>query len=177
MNGQLDADMAKSNLHRYLHYYKRFHSHAQAQDFAIKSVKGTEARMIDFKTQNPDAVWIDAEFLEAANRQLVECRRVLKYSYAFAYYLQDDDKKTRFEYHQLMLERFTENLSEHTEKPIKDINRTELINQVSACLSRFRKAIHCRFHFSPIAFFVLHSLSALDKSCGWLHHKYSNMLQ
>jgi hypothetical protein len=176
-NGQSDVEMAKSSLHRYLHYYKRFHSHSQAQDFAIKSVKETDARVIHFQEKNPDAVWIEAGFLEAANRQLVECRRVLKYSYAFAYYLQDGDKKTRFEYHQLMLERFTKNLSEHTEKPIQDINRTEVVNQVSTCLSRVRKATHSDFISHQLRVSLLHSLSALDKSCGWLHNKYSNMRQ
>ena len=133
VNDQSDAAKAKRELNRYLHYYKRFHSHAQAQDFAIKSVKGTEARMILLQEQNSDTVWTDVEFLKAANRQLVECRRVLKYSYAFAYYLQDGDKKTRFEYHQEMLERFTENLSELSEKPIQDMNRAEVVNQVRTC--------------------------------------------
>ena len=87
--------------------------------------------MILLQEQNLDTVWTDVEFLKAANRQLVECRKVLKYSYAFAYYLQDGDKKTRFEYHQEMLERFTENLSELSEKPIQEMNRTEVVNQVS----------------------------------------------
>jgi ariadne-1 len=132
-NDQSDAARAKRELNRYLHYYKRFHSHAQAQDFAIKSVKATEARMILLQEQNSDTVWTDVEFLKAANRQLVECRKVLKYSYAFAYYLQDGDKKTRFEYHQEMLERFTENLSELSEKPIQDMNRAEVVNQVRKC--------------------------------------------
>ena len=139
--------MVKSNLHCYLHYYKWFHLHAQAQDFGLMSVKGTKARMIDFKTQNPDTFWIDAEFLEAANSQLVECRRVLKYSYAIANYLQDNNKKTRFEYHHLMLKSFTENLLEHTEKPIKHINRTELVNQVRGVLIGAKKSA-CEHFFA-----------------------------
>ncbi len=129
-NDQSDAAKAKRELNRYLHYYKRFHEHSQAQDFARKSVKETEARMILLQEQNSDTVWTDVEFLKAANKQLVECRNVLKYSYAFAYYLADGDKKTRFEYHQEMLERFTENLSELSEKPIHEMNRTEVVNQV-----------------------------------------------
>jgi ariadne-1 len=153
MNGRSDADVAKSNSRRFLHYYNRFHSHSQAQDLTIESAMKIEGRMIHFQEQNPDAAWIDVEFLEAANRQLVECRRVLKYSYAFAYYLQDGDTKTLFEYHQLNLERFTENLSKLTEKPIQDINRTEVVDQVRLCLSRVRKVIHVGSHFSPFAFF------------------------
>ena len=130
-NDQSDAAKAKRELNRYLHYYKRFHEHSQAQDFARKSIKETEARMILLQEQNSDTVWTDVEFLKAANKQLVECRNVLKYSYVFAYYLPDGDKKTRFEYHQEMLERFTENLSELSEKPIQEMNRTDVVNQVS----------------------------------------------
>lgn len=99
-------------------------------------MKETELKMIRLQEQNSDTVWTDVEFLKAANKQLVECRNVLKYSYAFAYYLADGQKKTRFEYHQEMLERFTENLSELSEKPIHEMNRTEVVNQVRKYLFR-----------------------------------------
>lgn len=127
---QSDAAKAKRELDRYLHYYKRYHGHSQAQDFAKKSLKETETRMILLQEQNSDTVWTDVEFLKAANEQLVECRKVLKYTYAYAFYLSDVDKRRRFEYHQEMLERFTENLSELSEKPLQEMNRTEVVNQV-----------------------------------------------
>lgn len=128
-NDQSDAAKAKRELDRYLHYYKRFHGHSQAQEFAKKSLKETEARMVALQEQNVDTVWTDVEFLKTANEQLVECRKVLKYTYAFAYYLQDKDKRSRFEFHQEMLEKFTESLSELSEKPLSEMNRTEVVNQ------------------------------------------------
>ncbi len=138
---QSDAAKAKRELDRYLHYYKRFHGHSQAQDFARKSVRETEARMVLLQEQNSETVWTDVEFLKAANELLVECRRVLKYTYVHAYYLEDVGKRSRFEYHQEMLERFTETLSELSEKPLKEMNRTEVVNQVRArmqiCNTRF----------------------------------------
>lgn len=108
---QSDAAKAKRELDRYLHYYKRYHGHSEAQKFAKKSVKETETRMVLLQEQNAETAWTDVEFLKAANEQLVDCRQVLKYTYAYAFYLEDGDKRTRFEYHQEMLERFTENLS------------------------------------------------------------------
>ena len=129
-NDQSDAAKAKRELNRYLHYYKRYHEHSQAQDFAKKSVKDVEARMVLLQEQN-SSNWTDVEFLKSANKQLVECRKVLKYSYTFAFHLEEGDKKTRFEYHQEMLERFTEHLSELSEKPIQEMNRTEVVNQES----------------------------------------------
>lgn len=141
-NDQSDAAKAKRELDRYLHYYKRYHNHAQSQGFAKKSLKETEARMVALQEQNLDTVWTDVEFLKTANEQLVECRKVLKYTYAYAYYLEDGDKRSRFEYHQEMLERFTENLSELSEKPLPEMNRTEVVNQVSLVFYIFISFVH-----------------------------------
>jgi ariadne-1 len=129
-----DAAKAKRELDRYLHYYKRYHAHSEAQAFAKKQLKETEARMILLQESSENARWSDVEFLKTANEQLVECRRVLKYTYTFAYYLTDETKKLqreRFEYHQEMLERFTENLSELSEKPLAEMDRVSVVNQVS----------------------------------------------
>ena len=129
---QSDAAKAKRELDRYLHYYKRYHAHAEAQKFARKQLKETEARMVLLQESTDDAKWTDVEFLKTANEQLVECRRVLKYTYVYAYYLTPSStmQKERFEYHQEMLEKFTENLSELSEKPLAEMDRTDVVNQV-----------------------------------------------
>lgn len=130
---QSDAAKAKRELDRYLHYYKRYHAHSEAQKFAKKQLRDTEARMIILQESTSDnSTWTDVEFLKAAVEQLIECRRVLKYTYTFAYYLTDKSKqmqKERFEYHQEMLEKFTENLSELSEKPLAEMDRTNVVNQ------------------------------------------------
>jgi ariadne-1 len=128
---QSDAAKAKRDLDRYLHYYKRFHAHQEAQMFAKRSLKETEARMVLLQESSDDAKWSDVEFLKMANEQLVECRRVLKYTYVFAYYLDPRQgmQRERFEHHQEMLERFTENLSELSEKPLLEMDRTDVVNQ------------------------------------------------
>mmetsp|Transcript_19023 Transcript_19023/g.41444 ORF Transcript_19023/g.41444 Transcript_19023/m.41444 type:complete len:539 (+) Transcript_19023:121-1737(+) len=137
---QSDAAKAKRELNRYLHYYKRFHGHAQAQDFARKSVKDTEQRMVLLQEQNSTNTWADVEFLKTANELLVECRKVLKYTYVYAYYLTDKQKLSLFEYDQEMLERFTEKLSELSEKPLQEMNRIEVVNQTRA-VDRFMKNV------------------------------------
>ena len=96
--------------------------------------------MVLLQEQNNDTTWTDVEFLKTANEQLVECRRVLKYTYAFSFYLTDEQKRSRFEYHQEMLERFTENLSELSEKPLEQMNRTEVVNQTRV-VDKFMKAV------------------------------------
>mmetsp|Transcript_8770 Transcript_8770/g.17900 ORF Transcript_8770/g.17900 Transcript_8770/m.17900 type:complete len:476 (-) Transcript_8770:1994-3421(-) len=144
---QSDAAKAKRELDRYLHYYKRYHAHSEAEKFARKQLKETEARMVLLQEQSENSLWTDVEFLKAANQQLVECRRCLKYTYTFAYYMSTDkddadakSRKERFEYHQEMLERFTENLSEISEKPLDQMDRTDVVNQTRV-VDRFMKNI------------------------------------
>ncbi|CAB9504892.1 Potential E3 ubiquitin-protein ligase ariadne-2 [Seminavis robusta] len=81
--------------------------------------------------------------LKDANQQLVQCRRVLKYSYVFAYYHfgpQANEslkrQKETFEHHQGILEGLTEGLSKITEIKqrhkinLQDVtNRTRVIGQ------------------------------------------------
>ena len=140
-DSQSDAARAKRELDRYLHYYQRYHAHHEAQDFAKKQLKETEQRMVLLQESSDNKRWSDVEFLKTANEQLVECRRVLKYTYVFAYYLEASSmKRERFEYHQEMLERFTENLSELSEKPLAEMKRTDVVNQTRV-VDRFMKNI------------------------------------
>jgi len=167
---QSDAAKAKRELDRYLHYYKRYHAHAEAQKFARKQLKETEERMMRLQETSDNVTWTDVEYLKTANEQLVECRRVLKYTYCFAYYMpervasltssgmttesvdginrstsldfnvQAKMLKDQFENHQEMLERFTENLSELVEKPLKEIVREAVVNQTRV-VNQFMKNI------------------------------------
>jgi len=158
--GQTDVDKAKRELDRYLHYYKRYHAHDEAQEFAYKQLQDTGKKMMALQECKDNATWADVEFLKTANEQLVECRRVLKFTYVFAYYMTtppkkkvekdkssnkkgdtlkeeqltaEEQKKNRqkevFETHQGMLEEFTEGLSDMVEKPLKDIDRTGVVNK------------------------------------------------
>ncbi|VEU38482.1 unnamed protein product [Pseudo-nitzschia multistriata] len=141
-NDNSAAAKAKRELDRYLHYYKRYHAHSEAQKFAKKQLKETESRMVMLQESSDNSKWTDVEFLKTANEQLVECRKVLKYTYVYAYYMNPNDtlQKERFEYHQEMLEKFTENLSEQSEKPLDKMDRTDVVNQTRV-VDRFMKNI------------------------------------
>lgn len=64
--------------------------------------------------------------------QLIECRRVLKYTYVFGYYLPEGSARKRlFEDHQEKLEKFTEHLSELSELNLEELGgdkRSEVVN-------------------------------------------------
>lgn len=60
---------------------------------------------------------------------LLQCRSVLKYTYVFAYYLDDGPEKTLFEFLQQQLESSNEHLSELSElPPIDEIDRPQIVN-------------------------------------------------
>ena len=60
--------------------------------------------------------------------QLIECRRVLMYTYAFAYALEDGPRKKLFEFNQGMLEANTEELSRLSEMDVAKVDRAAVVN-------------------------------------------------
>lgn len=119
---------AKMELDRYLHYYKRYHSHDQAKKFAAVQRKEIEERMSQLQASSSTSTWVDVQFLKAAMEVVFECRQVLKYTYVFAFYLQGGPEKDLFEYLQQELEKNTERLSELSESRIEKVDRTEVVN-------------------------------------------------
>jgi len=126
-------EKAKTDLERYIHYYTRYKGHNDAQIFAERELMRAEGKLMTSKgekiTELPD-------YLKEANGQLVQCRRVLKHTYIYAYYqFLDQGKKLakeRFEYHQGLLEGMTEELSKATEKPLIEIDKQDVVNRTRA---------------------------------------------
>jgi ariadne-1 len=153
--GDINSD--QQELDRGVHFYERFHIHDKAQEFAKRQLHNAEQRVAEAQIGVEDGeIWKRLDSLKAplkkANEQLVECRRVLKYTYIFAYCNLKMDykdgsqnkemvgKKNQFEHHQEMLEKYTEDLSELAEKCLDQINQVGVINQVEA-VARYVKAI------------------------------------
>ena len=176
--GDADADQtrAKNELERYLHYYQRYHGHAQAQKFARKQLKKMDKREDATGSIKPNKKpatpkgdkdssspkedkktttitrddgggggECDLRFLKDANQQLIKCRRVLKYTYVFAYYKFTNPSLKRqkecFEHHQGILEGLTEGLSKVTEETeIAKIDQQDVINRTRV-LEQFIKNV------------------------------------
>lgn len=118
---------AKAELDRYLFYFQRYENHHQAGKFAERLRETTQHRMAELQEKS-ESSWSDVTFLETASETLLECRRVLKYSYAYGYYMKDGREKRLFEHLQEHLEKNTEHLAELTEMPLARVNRTDLVN-------------------------------------------------
>jgi len=122
------AEKAKAELDRYLHYYQRYHGHDHSLKFASSRLEQAERRMVE-RQEAQKSTWIDVQFLKQAAEQVIECRRILKYTYVLGYFLEDNTpEKQLFEHHQEMLEKNTDTLHEFTEKPLEDIDRTKVVN-------------------------------------------------
>jgi ariadne-1 len=172
-----DETRARNEFERYLHYYERYTLHDRAQKFAQKQLRRLGKQELDSSpgcqrkskvtgkdiaaadpqdnTSSPKKKEVDARLLpllKDANQRLVECRRVLKFSYVFAYYhflptrsdttaaatiMSDELKRQKecYEQHQGILEGLTEGLSKLTESShdtmcLQDVaNRTRVIGQ------------------------------------------------
>lgn len=123
-----DADKAKVELDRYLHYYQRYIAHDRSLKHASGYREEAERRMVELQESGKSA-WIDVQFLKQAVEQVIECRRVLKYTYVLGYFLKDlTQEKRLFEHHQEMLEKHTETLHHYTEMSLDNLDRTQVVN-------------------------------------------------
>ncbi|OMJ81404.1 hypothetical protein SteCoe_18140 [Stentor coeruleus] len=119
---------AKTELDKYMWYFERFNNHSKAQilakDKQMPQIEKKMQQLHDIK-QYPIG---EVEFLKLAVEQVIRCRRVLKWTYVFGYYLAPGLEKNLFEHLQEKLEENTDHLHELVEKPLDeflDLNITD----------------------------------------------------
>jgi ariadne-1 len=128
---------SRQSLERYLHYYNRYANHEQSAKLDKDIYLKTEKKMQQL--QNTTGMsWIEVQFLDQASQALQQCRQVLKWTYAFAYYLARNNLTEIFEDNQKDLEMAVENLSEMFEKPIDQLQglKVEMMDKTSYCTKR-----------------------------------------
>jgi ariadne-1 len=119
--------IAKFELERYLHYYTRYHAHDSSERHARNVQMLKVDQSIEAMQSGANGLWVDLQFLRQAVLLVIECRRVLKYTYILGYFLTGAAKQL-FEYHQEMLEKNTDLLSEYTERPPLEVDRAQVVN-------------------------------------------------
>lgn len=128
---------SRQSLERYLHYYNRYANHEQSakldKDIAIKA----EKKMTNLQSTS-GLSWIEVQFVNSASQCLTLSRQTLKWTYAFAYYLQRNNQTEIFEDNQKDLEMAVENLSEMFEKPTDQLAglKLEMLDKTNYCLRR-----------------------------------------
>ncbi|KAH7542232.1 hypothetical protein FEM48_Zijuj02G0051600 [Ziziphus jujuba var. spinosa] len=148
-------EMAKNSLERYTHYYERWATNQSSRQKALADLQQMQTvaleKLSDIQCQ-PES---QLKFITEAWLQIVECRRVLKWTYAYGYYLPEHEQAKRvfFEYLQGEAESGLERLHQCAEKelqvylnaegPSKDFNefRTKLAGLTSVTRNYFENLV------------------------------------
>ncbi|CAI9090820.1 OLC1v1025679C2 [Oldenlandia corymbosa var. corymbosa] len=148
-------EMAKNSLERYTHYYERWATNQSSRQKALADLSQMQAvhleKLSDIQSQ-PES---QLKFIIEAWLQIVECRRVLKWTYAYGFYLPEHEQAKRqfFEYLQGEAESGLERLHQCAEKelqgylnaegPSKDFNefRTKLAGLTSVTRNYFENLV------------------------------------
>lgn len=108
---------AKTELEKYMFYFERYNNHHKAQRLAKQQLPEVEAKMQRLHDVKSYPIG-ELEFLKEGAQQVIDCRRTLKSSYVFGYYLEPGPEKSLFEHLQEKLEENTEHLHELAEKKL-----------------------------------------------------------
>ncbi|CAN6580432.1 hypothetical protein TB2_031387 [Malus domestica] len=113
-------EMAKNSLEKYTHYYERWASNQQSRQKALadlNQMRTVHMEKLSDIQREPES---QLKFITDAWQQIVECRRVLKWTYAYGYYLPEREQAKRqfFEYLQGEAESALERLHQCAEKEL-----------------------------------------------------------
>ncbi|KAJ4723272.1 RBR-type E3 ubiquitin transferase [Melia azedarach] len=148
-------EMAKNSLEKYTHYYERWASNQLSRQKALADLHQMQTVHLEKLSDIQCTPESQLKFIVEAWLQIVECRRVLKWTYAYGYYLPEHEhaKRQFFEYLQGEAESGLERLHQCAEKelqqflndesPSKEFNdfRTKLAGLTSVTKNYFENLV------------------------------------
>ncbi|KAJ6317888.1 hypothetical protein OIU76_013436 [Salix suchowensis] len=148
-------EMAKNSLERYTHYYERWATNQASRQKALADLQQMQNVHLEKLSDTQCQPESQLKFILEAWLQIVECRRVLKWTYSYGYYLPEYEhaKRMFFEYLQGEAESGLERLHQCAEKelqiylnaegPSKDFNefRTKLAGLTSVTRNYFENLV------------------------------------
>ncbi|CAL9120836.1 unnamed protein product [Musa textilis] len=113
---------AKLSLERYTHYYERWATNESSRKKALEDLHIMQTNKLEKLSLRQGLSEAQLKFIIDAWLQIVECRRVLKWTYAYGYYLpeHEDTKRQFFEYLQGEAEFGLERLHQCAEKELQE---------------------------------------------------------
>ncbi|KAL0919131.1 hypothetical protein M5K25_011206 [Dendrobium thyrsiflorum] len=114
-------EMAKNSLERYTHYYERWATNQRSRQKALAQLHNIQTQKLEKLSKIQCQPESQLKFIIEAMLQVVECRRVLKWTYAYGYYLPEHEhaKRQFFEYLQGEAEAGLERLHQCAEKELR----------------------------------------------------------
>ncbi|XP_024933190.2 probable E3 ubiquitin-protein ligase ARI8 [Ziziphus jujuba] len=120
-------EMAKKYIERYTHYYERWATNESSRQKAIADLQQMQTVNLEKLSGIQCQPVTQLKFITEAWLQIIECRRVLKWTYAYGYYLPDHEnaKRQLFEYLQGQAESGLERLHHCAEKELQQYVNAE----------------------------------------------------
>ncbi|KAJ4956438.1 hypothetical protein NE237_013221 [Protea cynaroides] len=114
-------EMAKNSLERYTHYYERWATNQSSRQKALADLHQMQTVHLEKLSDKQSQPESQLKFITEAWLQIIECRRVLKWTYAYGYYLPQHEhaKRQFFEYLQGEAESGLERLHQCAEKELQ----------------------------------------------------------
>ncbi|XP_031112632.1 probable E3 ubiquitin-protein ligase ARI7 [Ipomoea triloba] len=132
--------MAKMSIERYTHYYERWAANEKSKKKAMEDLKEMECVNVGKLSEFQSLPESQLKFIVEAWKQIVECRRVLKWTYAYGFYLPEEEhtKRQFFEYLQGQAEEGLERLHQCAEKELEIYLSPEEANSPNFCDFRIK---------------------------------------
>lgn len=83
---------ARASLERYMHYWQRWAEHDKARKTALQQLRSWETELLELLAERSGTPASQLRFILDAWKEVVSCRRILKWTYAVGYYSFDDPK-------------------------------------------------------------------------------------
>eukprot|EP01138_Halocafeteria_seosinensis_P001560 gb/GECG01001598.1/.p1 GENE.gb/GECG01001598.1/~~gb/GECG01001598.1/.p1 ORF type:complete len:610 (+),score=98.56 gb/GECG01001598.1/:1-1830(+) len=128
-NIEQSAREASEYLDRYMHYFSRYANHEKARKTTERLLSDLREKLNSLQSVK-GLTYKDVECLENACNLLMEARRVLKWTYVFGYYCENEAELLLFEFLQQKLEKNMEYLQELVE--LRDDVNKFISNELSA---------------------------------------------
>ncbi|KAJ8574040.1 hypothetical protein K7X08_010551 [Anisodus acutangulus] len=114
-------EMAKQSIEKYTHYYERWAANEKSRKKAVEDLRRMGEVNVKELSELQSIPETQLKFVLEAWKQIVECRRVLKWTYAYGFYLPDVEhtKRQFFEYLQGQAEAGLERLHLCAEKELE----------------------------------------------------------
>lgn len=111
---------AKASLERYTHYFERWDANHKSRIKAQSDLKKMQEKNLNILSENFALTKLRSKFVLEAWQQIIECRRTLKWSYAYGYFIPEHEraKLALFEYLQGQAEAELERLHQCAEKEL-----------------------------------------------------------